>query len=62
MRETPENQKLEEELVEVKLRDAESQLAIKELQKTIHVLNLEFQVIFRIFNSRRSKYWPPWLT
>ena len=56
MRETPENQKLEEELVEVKLRDAESQLAIKELQKTIHVLNLEFQVIFRIFNSRRSKY------
>jgi hypothetical protein len=25
------------------MRDAESQLAIKELQKTIHVLNLEYQ-------------------
>lgn len=43
LRETPHNQKLEEELVEVKLRDAEAQLAIKELQKTIHVLNLEYQ-------------------
>ena len=26
------------------MRDAEAQLAIKELQKTIHVLNLEYQV------------------
>ena len=49
LRETPHNQKLEEELVEVKLRDAEAQLAIKELQKTIHVLNLEYQVSFFFF-------------
>jgi regulator of replication initiation timing len=49
LRETPHNQKLEEELVEVKLRDAEAQLAIKELQKTIHVLNLEYQVSLFVF-------------
>lgn len=48
LRQTPHNQKLEEELVEVKLRDAEAQLAIKELQKTIHVLNLEYLVILKI--------------
>lgn len=43
LRETPDNQRLEEELVQVKMREAEAQLAIKELQKTIHVLNLEYQ-------------------
>ncbi len=43
MRETPDNHRMEEELVQVKLREAEAQLAIKELQKTIHVLNLEYQ-------------------
>lgn len=43
LRETPDNQRMEEELVQVKMREAESQLAIKELQKTIHVLNLEYQ-------------------
>ncbi|CAF0773595.1 unnamed protein product [Brachionus calyciflorus] len=43
LRETPDIQRLEEELVQVKMRDAEAQLAIKELQKTIHVLNLEYQ-------------------
>jgi hypothetical protein len=41
---------MEEELVQVKLREAEAQLAIKELQKTIHVLNLEYQE----FLSNRS--------
>ncbi len=40
---------MEEELVEVKLRDAEANLAIKELQKTIHVLNLEYQVALKIY-------------
>jgi len=43
LRETPDHQRLEEELVLVKMREAEAQLAIKELQKTIHVLNLEYQ-------------------
>lgn len=43
LRETPDVQRLEEELLQVKMRDAEAQLAIKELQKTIHVLNLEYQ-------------------
>lgn len=43
LRETPDNQRLEDELIQIKMRDAESQLAIKELQKTIHVLNLEYQ-------------------
>lgn len=43
MREIPENSRLEEELLLVKMREAEAQLAIKELQKTIHVLNLEYQ-------------------
>jgi hypothetical protein len=43
LRETPDTQRLEEELVQVKMREAEAQLAIKELQKTIHVLNLEYQ-------------------
>ena len=43
LREAPDNQRFEEELVQVKMREAESQLAIKELQKTIHVLNLEYQ-------------------
>ena len=43
MKETPDHQRLEEELVLVKMREAEAQLAIKELQKTIHVLNLEYQ-------------------
>jgi hypothetical protein len=43
LRETPDHQRLEEELLQVKLREAEAQLAIKDLQKTIHVLNLEYQ-------------------
>lgn len=43
LRDTPDIQRLEEELVQVKMREAEAQLAIKELQKTIHVLNLEYQ-------------------
>jgi len=43
LRDTPEVQRLEEELVQIKLRDAEANLAVKELQKTIHVLNLEYQ-------------------
>lgn len=43
LRDTPDVQRLEEELVQVKMREAEAQLAIKELQKTIHVLNLEYQ-------------------
>lgn len=51
MRETPETQRLEEELVQVKLREAEAQLAIKELQKTIHVLNLEYQ---EFLNNRNA--------
>lgn len=43
LRESPVTQKLEEELVQIKMRDAEAQLAIKELQKTINTLNLEYQ-------------------
>lgn len=43
LRETPDHQRLEEELLQVKLREAEAQLAIRDLQKTIHVLNLEYQ-------------------
>lgn len=37
--------------MQVKLRDAEAQLAIKELQKTIHVLNLEYQ---EFLNNRNA--------
>lgn len=51
LRETPDNQRLEEELVLVKMREAEAQLAIKELQKTIHVLNLEYQ---EFLNNRNA--------
>ena len=42
---------MEEELLQVKMRDAEAQLAIKELQKTIHVLNLEYQ---EFLNNRNA--------
>ena len=35
----------------VKMREAEAQLAIKELQKTIHVLNLEYQ---EFLNNRQA--------
>lgn len=51
LRDTPGNQILEEELVLVKMREAEAQLAIKELQKTIHVLNLEYQ---EFLNNRNA--------
>ena len=51
LRETPDNQRMEEELVQVKMREAEGQLAIKELQKTIHVLNLEYQ---QFMNNRSA--------
>ena len=51
LRETPDTQRLEEELLQVKMRDAEAQLAIKELQKTIHVLNLEYQ---EFLNNRNA--------
>ena len=42
LRETPDTQRFEEELVQVKLREAEAQLAIKDLQTTLHTLNLEY--------------------
>ena len=48
LRDTPDVQRLEEELVQLKMREAEAQLAIKELQKTIHVLNLEYQVLISL--------------
>lgn len=51
MRDKPENARLEEELLSVKMREAEAQLAIKELQKTIHVLNLEYQ---EFLNNRQA--------
>ena len=51
LRDTPDIQRLEEELVQVKMREAEGQLAIKELQKTIHVLNLEYQ---QFLNNRSA--------
>lgn len=51
MREIPENSRLEEELLLIKMREAEAQLAIKELQKTIHVLNLEYQ---EFLNNRQA--------
>lgn len=51
MRDNPENSRLEEELVLVKMREAEAQLAIRELQKTIHVLNLEYQ---EFLNNRQA--------
>ncbi len=44
LRQNPDTQRLEEELVEVKLRDAEAQLAIKELKMMIQNLNIEYQV------------------
>jgi ecotropic viral integration site 5 protein len=43
LRNQPDTQRFEEELLQVKMREAEAQLAIKDLQKTIHVLNLEYQ-------------------
>lgn len=51
LRDNPENSRLEEELLLVKMREAEAQLAIKELQKTIHVLNLEYQ---EFLNNRQA--------
>jgi hypothetical protein len=51
LRENPDNARIEEELVQVKMRDAEAQLAIKDLQKTIHVLNLEYQ---EFLNNRQA--------
>ena len=53
LRETPDTQRLEEELVQVKMREAEAQLAIKELQKTIHTLNLEYQ---EFLNNRSAAF------
>jgi hypothetical protein len=50
---------LEEELVLVKMREAEAQLAIKELQKTIHVLNLEYQEFLNNRNAAVSSLSSP---